>query len=243
MIETHSKSYEAKPVANMLQMPKTAPFSHDWSPYAENGGTVAAVAGKGFVIVAGDTRLNSNNAIVDRNDTSKICAITPKTLLASTGMQADRLQLQEQLKYKIEWYAFNNGGKVPSTFALSQLVSTILYSGRSFPLLTFNLIAGLDENGDGVCFSFDIVGSTEPRNYGVTGSSQTFMEPLMDCLIRRSNMVGQAPKDMTKDEALHLLKNAFTAAGERDIYTGDSVKFHILTADGLTVDTLPLRLD
>lgn len=243
MIEDHNSYYTPKVAKYAIQLPKSGPVQHSWSPYADNGGTCAAISGKGFVIVAADTRLNGDFCINSRDDDSKIFQLTPKTLIASGGMQADRLQLQQILKYRLEWYQYNNGGKTPSTPAISQLVSTILYGRRQFPYYTFNIVAGLNDLGDGVCYSYDAVGCTEPLSFGTTGSASSFIEPLMDCLISRGNAVGQAPKEMTMDEALLLLKNAFTGAGERDIFTGDSVRFHILTKDGLQVDIMPLRKD
>ena len=228
-----------------LEIPKHVPTERAprWSPYTDNGGTVAAISGKGYVIVAGDTRLNGDFCFHTRHDGSKLFKLTDKTILASTGMQADRLQLQQVLKYRLQWYTYNNGMKTPSTGAIAQLLSTTLYQRRFFPYYTFNVIAGLNEEGDGVCYSYDAVGCTEPLSYGTTGTAHTFMEPLMDCLIRRENMVGCAPAEMTKDEALLLMKNAFTGAGERDINTGDGVKFFILTKDGVEEDFLPLRAD
>lgn len=244
-IHVHSDLLRRKPehVAPPLTLPVKGPRQHQWSPYEDNGGTAAAIAGKGYVIVAADTRLNGDWCINTRNDESKLCRLTPTTILASAGMQADRLQLQEVLKYRLEWYGHNNSGKVPSTAAIAQLLSTTLYQRRFFPYYTFNIIAGLDENGDGVCYSYDAVGCTEPLKYGTTGSGSSFIEPLMDCLIRKPNMVGGTEAQLTKDEALLLLKNAMTGTAERDIYTGDSVKFIILTKDGVEEQTMPLRKD
>lgn len=228
-----------------LEVPKGVPTerARGWSPYTDNGGTVAAVAGKGFVIVAGDTRLNGDFCFHTRNDGSKLFQLTNNTILASTGMQGDRLQLQQVLKYKLQWYKYNNGMKTPSTNAVQQLLSSTLYGRRFFPYYTFNIIAGLNEEGNGVCYSYDAVGCTEPLNYGTTGTAHTFMEPLLDCLIRRENMVGKAPAEMSVDEALKVMKNAFTGAGERDINTGDSVTFLILTPDGLREESMALRAD
>ena len=246
MIEDHSeygRYYEKKTASSQLTLPSRGPKQHQWSPYDDNGGTAAAIAGKGFVIVAADTRLNGDFCINTREDDTKLYQLTPKTFLASTGMQADRLQLQQVLKFRNQWYSYNNGAKTPSTAAIAQLLSTTLYQRRFFPYYTFNIIAGLDENGDGVCYSYDAVGCTEPLSYGTTGSASSFIEPLMDCLIRRGNMVGAKVADMTKDEALLMLKNAFTGAGERDIFTGDSVKFFILTADKMETEVMQLRKD
>eukprot|EP00331_Platyophrya_macrostoma_P023672 CAMPEP_0176434998 /NCGR_PEP_ID=MMETSP0127-20121128/17035_1 /TAXON_ID=938130 /ORGANISM="Platyophrya macrostoma, Strain WH" /LENGTH=247 /DNA_ID=CAMNT_0017817891 /DNA_START=83 /DNA_END=826 /DNA_ORIENTATION=+ len=247
MIEDHceyQRYYSKKLENSTLTLPRGGrKQDNEWSPYTDNGGTAAAISGKGYVIIAGDTRLNGDFCINTRHDESKLFQLTPKTFLASGGMQADRLQLQQVLKYQVEWYKYNNGGQTPSTPAIAQLLSTVLYRRRSFPYYTFNIIGGIDEHGNGVCYSYDAVGCTEPLNYGTTGTASSFIEPLMDCLIRRSNMVSQAPAELTKEEALVMLKNAFTGAAERDIFTGDAVRFYILTRDGCTTEVLPLRKD
>lgn len=249
MIEDHSEKlhtyYKKKLEGCTLQLPtRGGPKQHsEWSPYEDNGGTAAAIAGKGYVIVAGDTRLNGDFCIHTREDESKLFQLTSNTFLASGGMQADRLQLQQVLKYRIQWYEYANGGHTPSTPAIAQLLSTVLYQRRFFPYYTFNIVAGIDPNGDGVCYSYDAVGCTEPLNYGTTGTASSFIEPLMDCLIRRQNMVGQAPASLTKEEALVMLKSAFTGAAERDIFTGDSVRFFVLTPGNVATEVLELRKD
>ena len=232
-----------------------------WSPYTDNGGTTAAIAGKDFVIIGGDTRLNDDYNFHTRNDDSKLFKLTSKTMLASGGMQADRLQLQQMLKFRIEWFKHHNGGRTPSTEALSQLLSTILYRRRSFPYYTFNVIAGLDEKGAGVCYSYDAVGTTEPLEFGTTGTGSAFIEPLLDCILRRQhqyeipqNEQGTRPPfnkvfayrteaEVTKEKALDMLKSAFSCAAERDVYTGDSVRFWVMTSAGTEEVIQILRKD
>lgn len=247
MIENHAEYghdyYPKKLASSVLTLPQQGAKQQQWSPYQDNGGTTAAIAGKDFVILAGDTRLNGDFCIHTRHDTSKIFQLTDKTFMASNGMQADRLQLQQMLKYRIQWYKFNNGGKVPPTKAIAQLMSTLLYQRRFFPYYTFNMIVGLDEEGKGVCYSYDAVGSTEPFAYGTRGSAASFVEPLLDCLILRQHMAGQAPAELSKEETLAMLKNAFTGAAERDIFTGDSVSFFTITKDGVEQESFPLRKD
>jgi 20S proteasome subunit beta 6 len=232
-----------------------------WEPYVDNGGTTAAIAGRQFVILGGDTRLNDEYNFHTRDDRSKLFRLTDRTMLASGGMQADRLQLQQMLKYRVEWFRHHNGGRTPSTAAMAQLLSTLLYRKRFFPYYTFNVIGGLDENGDGVCYSYDAVGTTEPLSYGTTGTGSAFVEPLLDCLLRREHQFDipaseggrrppaaktwqyRAPAEMTVESALEMLKAAFRCAAERDIYTGDSVRFWVLTPQGFTEVVERLRRD
>ncbi|ORC84843.1 putative proteasome beta 6 subunit, putative,20S proteasome beta 6 subunit [Trypanosoma theileri] len=246
MIEDHAEYghyYPKKLASSVLTLPRQGAKEHQWSPYADNGGTIAAIAGSNYVILGGDTRLNGDFCIHTRNDPSKLFQLTDRVFLASTGMQADRLQLQQMLKYRIQWYQYNNGGKVPSIKAIAKLTSTMLYQRRFFPYYTFNMIVGLNEKGEGVCYSYDPVGSTEPFRYGTCGSASSFVEPLMDCLLTRQHMVQQAPADLSLTEVLEMLKNAFTGAAERDIFTGDAVRFYIITSEGVRTELFELRKD
>ncbi|CCW71245.1 unnamed protein product [Phytomonas sp. Hart1] len=248
MIEDHSEyakaNHSQKLASSVLRLPKKGAVQHsDWSPYTDNGGTTAAIAGKDFVILAGDTRLNGNFCLHTRHDESKIFQLTENTFMASNGMQADRLQLQEMMKCRIKWYRYNNRGKMPSTTAVAQLLSTLLYQRRFFPYYTFNMIVGFNKEGEGVCYSYDAVGSTEPLKYGTQGTASSFVEPLLDCLLTQQHFNGQAPPELSQEDTLSILKNAFTGASERDIFTGDSVKFLIITKECVRSETFELRKD
>lgn len=68
-----------------------------WSPYDNNGGTVLAVAGADYCIVAGSTRLSTGYSILTR-DQSKMCQLSPHCVLASSGFQGDMRTLQKHLQ-------------------------------------------------------------------------------------------------------------------------------------------------
>lgn len=48
---------------------------------------------------------------------------------------------------------------------------------------------------------------------------------------------------LSKEKAVTLIKDVFMAATERDIYTGDCLKIHIITAGGVEERDVPLRRD
>ena len=53
-----------------------------------------------------------------------------------------------------------------------------------------------------------------------------------------------AVTSLSKDEAIETVKIAFSAASERDIYTGDAVEIFVMTPEhGVQKETLPLRRD
>jgi len=67
--------------------------------------------------------------------------------------------------------------------------------------------------------------------------------PLIVLKIGFKNQQGATEVPLTKDKAVFLVKDVFTAAAERDIYTGDAVIISVVTKDGVTEEAFPLRRD
>jgi 20S proteasome subunit beta 6 len=211
-----------------------------WGPYVNNGGTVLAVAGKDYCIVGGDTRMSMGYSIMSRN-VSKLHKLTNKCVLASAGMQAEATTLRKVLDYKVINYRHNHRKDI-STDSISQMLSNTLYYKRFFPYYTFNVVGGLDHDGSGAVYGYDAIGSFERMQYCVTGTGTQLITPILD------NQVGFKTqpinkRDLSLDEALDLVKDCFTCAGERDIYTGDSATILIITKDGIQEENFPLKLD
>ena len=49
--------------------------------------------------------------------------------------------------------------------------------------------------------------------------------------------------ELSGPQMVELVKEAFTVAGERDIYTGDSVEIFLITRDGVQVTRFALKDD
>jgi 20S proteasome subunit beta 6 len=56
----------------------------------------------------------------------------------------------------------------------------------------------------------------------------------------QSNVQAQA---LSKEAVIRIVKDAFTSATERDIYTGDYIELHIITKDGVETQLHPLKKD
>lgn len=157
-------------------------------------------------------------------------------------MQADTKALHKVLQFRIINYVHDHS-KQPTTEAIAQMLSTILYYKRFFPYYTFNLICGLDVNGVGAVYGYDAIGSFERVECGAQGSGQALVASLLDNQISHKNQKIIPSKERTLQETLNVLKDTFSSAGERDIYTGDSVQIAVITKDGVSMQQFELKKD
>jgi len=217
-------------------------MQHHFSPYTLNGGTILAIAGEDFSVVASDMRL-SEGFMIHSRECQKTYKLTGKTVLASTGFHGDVLTLTKILDARLKMYEHDHQ-KTMTANAIAAMLSTMLYYRRFFPYYTYNIIGGLDENGRGCVYSFDPVGSYQREEYRAGGTAGALLQPLLDNQIGFKNQ-GQGVKrtPLSLEKALTLIKDVFISAAERDIHTGDGVHISIVRADGITTEVLPLRKD
>uniref|UniRef100_A0A061SC03 Proteasome subunit beta n=1 Tax=Tetraselmis sp. GSL018 TaxID=582737 RepID=A0A061SC03_9CHLO len=119
-----------------------------WSPYDNNGGTTLAVAGEDYCIVAASVRLATGFSILSR-DSTRIKILNQRCVMSSSGFQADYQTLQKLLGARQVMYQHNHN-KPMACSAMAQLLSNTLYYKRFFPYYSFNLLGGLDDQGEDV---------------------------------------------------------------------------------------------
>ncbi|XP_015674531.1 proteasome subunit beta type-1 [Protobothrops mucrosquamatus] len=212
-----------------------------FSPYTFNGGTILAIAGEDFVVVASDTRLSEDYAIHSR-DSPKCYKLTDTTVIGCSGFHGDCLTLTKILEARLKMYKHSNN-KIMTSGAIAAMLSTILYSRRFFPYYVYNIIGGLDEEGKGAVYSFDPVGSYQRDSFKAGGSASAMLQPLLDNQVGLKNMQGVKQLPLSLEKALQLVKDVFISAAERDVYTGDALKICIITKDGIKEESFPLRRD
>jgi len=225
------------PVTMSFQKPKEASFN----PYEDNNGTIAAAVGQDFAILASDTRLSAGYSIHSRKQ-SKLFKLSSKTVIGISGCWCDTLTFLKILDMRFKMYQHEHN-KEMSTPAVSQLVSSLLYYKRFFPYYISIVLAGLDDEGKGHCYGYDPIGHKGEGNCKVGGSAFSLIAPLLDNQIDFKNMQNVAKEPLSLEKAIALLKDSFISAGERDIYTGDSLEIKIITKDGIKEESIPLRRD
>lgn len=205
-----------------------------------NSGTALAVSGKDFCVIGGDTRMSSGYSINSRH-VSKIHTLTSQCVIATAGMQAEAATLRKVLRHKVAMYAHANKSEI-SAPSIAQMLSNTLYYKRFFPYYTFNVVGGVDEEGKGAVWGYDAVGSFERVPYCVTGSGSALITSLLDNQVAFKTQA-KNKRDLTLPETIDLVKDCFTCAGERDIYTGDSVDLAIITKGEMRFEKFQLKRD
>lgn len=204
--------------------------------------SVVAIAGDDYAVVAADTRLSSGYSIHTR-DQNKTFRLSDKTVLASTGCWCDTLSLTSLVRTRMQVYVHTHN-KTMSTNAVAQMISILMYNRRFFPYYVSNVLAGIDDNGRGVVYSYDPIGHMEKATYRAGGSAGSLLQPVLDSQVGYMNQAGGDKKaPISKERAVAIVKDTFISAAERDIYTGDSVILNIITKDGIEQETFQLRKD
>lgn len=218
-----------------------APVQVHFSPYEFNGGTILAIAGEDYALIATDTRLSQGFSIHSR-DSPKTYPLSEKTVLGCCGFHGDVLTLTKLIGARLQIFEKDHNKPMP-TPSVAAMLSTILYYRRFFPYYTHNLVVGLDEEGKGCVYSFDPVGSYEREVFRAKGSASAMLQPLLDNQLGGKNQQGFQNQPMPLKQCVAMVKDVFTSAAERDIYTGDSIQISIVTKDGTKTEQFPLRKD
>ncbi|KAH8822617.1 nucleophile aminohydrolase [Flagelloscypha sp. PMI_526] len=210
----------------------SGPQEHRFNPYTENGGTILAIAGKDFSVIAGDTRQSEGYSIQTRY-APKVFRLTDRTVLAVNGFAADGNMFVKQVRQRLEWYRHAHAKDMPIR-AIARLIQTMLYQRRFFPYYVYNILGGIEEDGSGAVYSFDPVGSYEREACRAAGSAQSLVQPFLDNQIYFKNQVAAAgaphPTHLPLNEVLSLVIDSFTSATERHIEVGDGLEMFVVLA-------------
>lgn len=220
-----------------------------FNPYGDSsGGSTLAIAGKDFLLLAGDTRHSTGYSIDSRNMT-QIVPIGDGMYFAGNGFSADAKQLADDLRTRIKWYHHENNGHKMGVRAAARMTSLLMYGKRFFPYYTNPMLVGLEADGSGVIYTFDPIGCDERRSSQAGGHATQLLTPFLDNQVSFENQVDPETKepktveDIDLGTAVRLVKDSFAGAAERQIQVGDTLEILVLTPDGEHREQYPLRRD
>ncbi|KAF8319730.1 N-terminal nucleophile aminohydrolase [Clavulina sp. PMI_390] len=212
--------------------PVAQPIQSAFNPYTENGGTILAIAGQDFAVVAGDTRQTEGYSIQSRY-APKVFRLTDRATLAVNGFAADGNMFVKTVKQRLEWYRHAHDKDMPLR-AIARLIQTMLYAKRFFPYYVYNILGGIEEDGTGAVYSFDPVGSYEREACRAAGAASSLIQPFLDNQIYFKNQVPAAgtsfPKHLPLADVVSLITDSFTSATERHIEVGDGLEMFVIVA-------------
>jgi 20S proteasome subunit beta 6 len=208
------------------------PTKHGFDPYTENGGTILAIAGADFTVIAGDTRQTEGYSIQTRY-APKVFRLTDKAVLAVNGFAADGNMFVKRVRQRLEWYRHAHAKDMP-IHAIARLIQTMLYARRYFPYYVYNILGGIEDDGTGAVYSFDPVGSYEREACRAAGAARSLVQPFLDNQIYFKNQTPAAgtsfPKHLPLPTVLSLVIDSFTGATERHIEVGDGLEIFVVLA-------------
>ncbi|KAG2114345.1 nucleophile aminohydrolase [Suillus discolor] len=213
------------------------PQERRFNPYTENGGTILAIAGADFSVIAGDTRQSEGYSIQTRY-APKVFRLTDRAVLAVNGFAADGNMFVKKVKQRLEWYRHAHAKDMPLR-AIARLIQTMLYGRRFFPYYVYNILGGVEEDGTGAVYSFDPVGSYEREACRAAGAAQSLVQPFLDNQIYFKNQQAAQgtshPAHLPLETVLSIVIDSFTSATERHIEVGDGLEIFIALAKGRTL--------
>ncbi|KIM52734.1 hypothetical protein SCLCIDRAFT_1223477 [Scleroderma citrinum Foug A] len=223
-----------------LVEPTARPSERSFNPYTENGGTILAIAGADFSVVAGDTRQSEGFNIQTRY-APKVFRLTDRAVLAVNGFAADGNMFVKKVKQRLEWYRHAHAKDMPLR-SIARMIQTMLYGRRFFPYYVYNILGGIEEDGTGAVYSFDPVGSYERETCRAAGPAQSLVQPFLDNQIYFKNQLPAPgtvhPAHLPLEVVLAIVIDSFTSATERHIEVGDGLEIYIILAKGRGMEGL-----
>ncbi|KAL4075181.1 20S proteasome subunit [Scleroderma yunnanense] len=226
---------------SLLTEPATRPSERSFNPYTQNGGTILAIAGADFSVVAGDTRQSEGFNIQTRY-APKVFRLTDRAVLAVNGFAADGNMFVKKVKQRLEWYRHAHAKDMPLR-SIARMIQTMLYGHRFFPYYVYNILGGIEEDGTGAVYSFDPVGSYERETCRAAGPAQSLVQPFLDNQIYFKNQLPAPgtvhPTHLPLEVVLAIVIDSFTSATERHIEVSGVV---CCIADAQPCDRLEMAL-
>lgn len=193
--------------------------------------------------MAADSRLSEQYMIRSR-EIQRIFQIDEDIVFAGCGCFSDTSALFSELRLQAQLFSWKSKRRLNYRSA-AFLLAHILYTRRLSPYLSFNLIASVDEQGEGRLFRYDCVGSFEEVVALCAGKAEHLIQPMIDEICSKASKVNDSVTwivdssesfieknlyriDETVEDSIEVVRKAFRVAAEREITLGDGLNVWVL---------------
>ncbi|TPX37101.1 hypothetical protein SmJEL517_g00909 [Synchytrium microbalum] len=186
------------------------------------GTTIVGTIFKDGVVLGADTRATEGPIVADKN-CEKIHYLAPNMYCCGAGTAADTEFTTALISSKLELHSLATGRPARIVTAMTLLKQMLFrYQGNIGAAL---VLGGVDVHGPQI-FSIHPHGSTDKLPYVTMGSGS---------LAAMSVFESRWKKDMTREEAIELVKDAIEAGIFNDLGSGSNVDVTVLTKGGAEV--------
>ena len=218
---------------NFARRENIVPNKHSQSVVYSGSSVIGLKYNKG-IIIACDTLMHYGSSLSLTKSFERIKVLNERTLIGYSGEYSDMQETSRILNELIledELETNRKGAMGP--IELGHYLSSLHYSQRNRldPYLNSAIVGGIDFSGDIVLMQVDPFGTFLTGNYFTTAFANYFA-----CALLR-NEYPKDPKDLTKEQAMNLLKKCFEVLFYRDSKAGDVILFTSIEKDGEKIKT------
>ncbi|KAM7542278.1 hypothetical protein Aperf_G00000000874 [Anoplocephala perfoliata] len=185
----------------------------------KTGTTLAAVTFADGVVLGADTRATEGSIVADKS-CEKIHYIADNIYCCGAGTAADTQMVTRMISSQIELHRLNTGRK-PRVVAALRLIKQHLFKYQGH-VGAACILGGVDNFGPHL-YGVHPYGSSDKLPYTTMGSG---------CLASMSVLEAKYRPNMSRDEAVELVRQAIYAGVFNDLYSGTGVDLCIITSKG-----------
>ncbi|PFH34351.1 proteasome beta subunit [Besnoitia besnoiti] len=203
---------------------------------AYNGSAVVAMAGKGCVGIASDTRLGVNQFGTVSANFQKIFKMNTHTFVGLAGLATDVQTVHKELVFRSNLYQLREEVPEMPPAIMSNVVASMLYGRRFAPCFVSPVVAGLDPaTHEPFLSAFDYIGAAcYAKDFVCNGTSAEQLVGVCEALWK---------PDMNEEELMETLSQSLLAAVDRDCVAGWGAVVHVMTPTKITTRQLKCRMD
>lgn len=207
---SQNSDYQSQSNAQNLEMLKT-------------GTTTIGLVIKDGVILATESQATAGFFVATK-EAQKLYKINEHCGMTIAGGVADCQYMVSQAQAISRLMEIQHNGKEPTTSYIANIIRNIAFNGRSY-FYAFMIVGGYDtKEKRGKIFPIDFIGyMAEQEDFASLGSGSTFALGVLEANYK---------PNMTEKQSIDLVKQALTAAKNRDAGSGYGMQICVITKSG-----------